>query len=53
MFSIAIQIKTVYKWVLPELLSEIFKAPATSSADCPFVIHFTIHAGEDDRIQFE
>ena len=37
---------------MPELLSDIFKAPATSSVECPFVINFTIHADDDDRKQF-
>lgn len=47
-----IDIKNAYKWIMPELLSNKFSVPATSSVECPFVINFTIKAEEDDRKQF-
>ncbi|EAR99612.2 tRNA pseudouridine synthase Pus10, putative (macronuclear) [Tetrahymena thermophila SB210] len=47
-----IDIKTVYKWILPDLLSEKLGVPATSSVDCPFVVNFQIRADDDDRLQF-
>lgn len=43
-----IDIKQSFKWVVPELMSSYFKVPATSAADCPFVIKFGIKADAED-----